>query len=66
MERIEKRGNPKEVYETVSYLERIAKSYRDVIDSFTGSGMKIITLDATLTPEILKDRLLDSLVLKTE
>lgn len=66
MERIEKRGNPKEVYETVSYLERIAKSYRDVIDSFTGSGMKIITLDATLAPEILKDRLLDSLVLKTE
>lgn len=66
MERIEKRGNPKEVYETVSYLERIAQSYRDIMASFAGSGMKIVTLDATLTPEILKDRLLDSLVLRPE
>lgn len=61
LQRIENRGQKKEVYETAEYLERIARNYRTVIGRFAGSGMKIITLDAGLSPETLEKQVFDSL-----
>lgn len=61
LRRIEARGQQKEVYETSEYLERIARNYRNIIDRFSGSGIRIVTLDAGLSPETLEKQVFDSL-----
>lgn len=61
LKRIENRGRQKEIYESAQLLENIAANYRKVIDRFRKTEMKIITLDATLAPEILEEEVLRSL-----
>ena len=61
LKRIEKRGQKKEIYETADYLDRIARRYRQIISRFSDEGMKILTLDAGLSPDTLEKQVFDSL-----
>lgn len=58
LERVEKRGEAKEIYENQKFLEDTAARYRAVIDQYkklADSGMKIVELDATLPKEKISD-----------
>ncbi len=58
LERVEKRGEAKEIYENQKFLEETAARYRAVIDQYkklADSGMRIVELDATLPKEKISD-----------
>ena len=58
LERVEKRGEAKEIYENESYLNDTASRYRAVIDQYkkqADNGMRIVELDASLPKEKISD-----------
>ena len=58
LERVEKRGEAKEIYENEKFLNDTAARYRAVIDQYkkqADSGMRIVELDATLPKEKISD-----------
>ena len=58
LERVEKRGEAKEIYENEKFLSDTASRYRAIIDQYkkqADSGMRIIELDATLPKEKISD-----------
>ena len=58
LERVEKRGEAKEIYENEKFLSDTASRYRAIIDQYKkleNSGMKIVELDATLPKEKISD-----------
>ena len=58
LERVEKRGEAKEIYENEKFLENTAARYREIINQYKkleNSGMRIVELDATLPKEKISD-----------
>ena len=58
LERVEKRGEAKEIYENQKFLENTAARYRAIVDQYKkleNSGMRIVELDATLPKEKISD-----------
>ena len=58
LERVEKRGEAKEIYENEKFLSDTASRYRAIIDRYKkleNSGMRIVELDATLPKEKISD-----------
>lgn len=58
LERVEKRGEAKEIYENEKFLNDTASRYRAIIDQYKkleNSGMRIVELDATLPKEKISD-----------
>ena len=58
LERVEKRGEAKEIYENEKFLNDTASRYRAIIDRYKkleNSGMRIVELDATLPKEKISD-----------
>lgn len=58
LERVEKRGEAKEIYENEKFLSDTASRYRAIIDRYKkleNSGMRIVELDATLSKEKISD-----------
>ena len=58
LERVEKRGEAKEIYENEKFLNDTAARYRAIIDQYKkleNSGMRIVELDATLPKEKISD-----------
>ena len=58
LERVEKRGEAKEIYENEKFLNDTAFRYRAIIDRYKkleNSGMRIVELDATLPKEKISD-----------
>ena len=58
LERVEKRGEAKEIYENERFLNDTASRYRAIIDRYKkleNSGMRIVELDATLPKEKISD-----------
>ncbi|MBR3542784.1 MAG: dTMP kinase [Treponema sp.] len=58
LERVEKRGEAKEIYENEKFLNDTASRYRAIIDRYKkleNSGMRIVELDATLSKEKISD-----------
>ena len=58
LERVEKRGEAKEIYENEKFLSDTASRYRAIIDQYKkleNSGMRIVELDATLPKEKISD-----------
>ncbi len=58
LERVEKRGEAKEIYENEKFLNDTASRYRAIIDQYkklADSGMRIVELDATLPKEKISD-----------
>ena len=58
LERVEKRGEAKEIYENEKFLDDTASRYRAIIDQYKkleNSGMRIVELDATLPKEKISD-----------
>lgn len=58
LERVEKRGEAKEIYENEKFLCDTASRYRAIIDRYKkleNSGMRIVELDATLPKEKISD-----------
>ncbi|MBO7122734.1 MAG: dTMP kinase [Treponema sp.] len=58
LERVEKRGEAKEIYENEKFLSDTASRYRSIIDQYkklADSGMKIVELDASLPKEKISD-----------
>lgn len=58
LERVEKRGEAKEIYENEKFLNDTASRYRAIIDQYKkleNSGMRIVELDATLSKEKISD-----------
>ena len=58
LERVEKRGEAKEIYENEKFLNDTAARYRAVIDQYkkqADRGMRIVELDATLPKEKISD-----------
>lgn len=58
LERVEKRGEAKEIYENEKFLNDTAARYRAIIDRYKkleNSGMRIVELDATLPKEKISD-----------
>ena len=58
LERVEKRGEAKEIYENEKFLNDTASRYRAIINQYKkleNSGMRIVELDATLPKEKISD-----------
>lgn len=58
LERVEKRGEAKEIYENEKFLSDTASRYRAIINQYKkleNSGMRIVELDATLPKEKISD-----------
>ncbi len=58
LERVEKRGEAKEIYENEKFLENTAARYREIVNRYKkleNSGMRIVELDATLPKEKISD-----------
>lgn len=58
LERVEKRGEAKEIYENEKFLNDTASRYRVIINQYKkleNSGMRIVELDATLPKEKISD-----------
>ncbi len=58
LERVEKRGEAKEIYENEKFLDDTAARYRAIINQYKkleNSGMRIVELDATLPKEKISD-----------
>lgn len=58
LERVEKRGETKEIYENEKFLNDTASRYRAIISQYKkleNSGMRIVELDATLPKEKISD-----------
>lgn len=58
LERVEKRGEAKEIYENEKFLSDTASRYRAIIDRYKkleNIGMRIVELDATLPKEKISD-----------
>ncbi|MBQ6028179.1 MAG: dTMP kinase [Treponema sp.] len=58
LERVEKRGEAKEIYENEKFLSDTASRYRAIINRYKkleNSGMRIVELDATLPKEKISD-----------
>ncbi len=58
LERVEMRGEAKEIYENEKFLNDTASRYRAIIDQYKkleNSGMRIVELDATLPKEKISD-----------
>ena len=58
LERVENRGEAKEIYENQKFLENTAARYRAIVDQYKkleNSGMRIVELDATLPKEKISD-----------
>lgn len=58
LERVEKRGEAKEIYENEKFLNDTASRYRMIVDQYKkleNSGMRIVELDATLPKEKISD-----------
>ena len=58
LERVEKRGEAKEIYENEKFLENTAARYREIVNRYKkleNSGMRIVELDATLPKKKISD-----------
>ena len=58
LERVEKRGEAKEIYESQKFLEDTAIRYRNIITAYkknADSEMRIVEIDATLPKEKISD-----------
>ena len=58
LERVEKRGEAKEIYESVDFLKNTAIRYRNIISEYkkiADGKMRIIEIDATLSKEKISD-----------
>jgi dTMP kinase len=44
-----------EIYENLAFQRRVAAAYADVIDSYKGSGMTVVRLDAAAGPDAVEE-----------
>lgn len=61
LERIEKRGNTKELYENINFLTKVRENYLEIIEFYRSHHpeMKIFILDATESEEDIAKRIED-------
>ena len=59
LERIEKRGNEKELYENINFLTKVRDNYLEIIELYRSHHpeMKIFILDATESEEDIAKRI---------
>lgn len=59
LERVDARGGTKEIYETTDFQHEVSKRYRQILDDYSTmeTGMKIITIDASLPVETIAEKI---------
>ena len=57
MSRIESRGGKKEMFDQADKLQRIRDAYRDAFMLYEGSGMAVVQIDASRSPEEVADQI---------
>ena len=60
LERIGRRGGPREIYERRDRLQRIAEAYEAVLDLVMARGEHVVRLDGTRSPEAVHNAILDA------
>ena len=60
LERIGRRGGPREIYERRDRLQRIAEAYEAVLDLVMERGEHVVRLDGTRSPEAVHNAILDA------